>query len=207
MHPEADATLTVDLSEWIDGTPLDLDIMVTCTVVTVDPAADPVTTMLECDDRGTPRGLGFTIPAADDPVAWVEGESLELDLHFYPSNIRSYEHREELTLHRATDGALLLVSTDGNASTPGIFAPVLWSIDRERCQPPSPTDPDAAWPMVLSFDNGEGEVVELGHQQRGTLTPPTAEGIFAIDVAHSIYANCCHKQDGWRNVLLRRTTG
>ena len=33
------------------------------------------------------------------------------------------------------------------------------------------------------------------------------EGILAIDVGWSIYATCCHEQDGWRMVLLRRTTG
>ena len=41
--------------------------------------------------------------------------------------------------------------------------------------------------MVLSFDNGMGEVVELGNQQQGTLTPPTGEGILDIDVELSIY--------------------
>ncbi len=163
--------------------------------------------MPACDDQGTPRGLGFTIPAADDPVAWGEGESIELELHFHPESFSTYEHREELTLHRTADGELLLVSVNGNASTPGIFAPVVWSIDRERCQPLDPTDPDATWPMVLSFDNGEDEVVELGHQQQDTLTPPMGEGTLAIDVDQALYANCCHKQDGWRNVLLRRTTG
>ena len=205
-HPDVDASLTIDVSEWLEVGMEGLDIVTTCTVLAVD-SAGSVTTTLECDDEGTPRGLSFTIPATDDPVAWGAGESIEVVHHYYPESIDTYEHRAELTVHRSTDGALLLVWIDGNVTSPGIFDPVVWTLDRERCEPPDPTDFDASWPMVSSFDNGLGEVLELGHEQRGTLTPPTGEGILAIDVGWSIYATCCHEQDGWRMVLLRRTTG
>lgn len=205
--PSTDATITVDLSEWVAGAGTEVDIATTCTVLAVDPAADPVVTSLECDDQGTLRGLGLTIAAAETPVVWQVGESLDVVVEFHPENFDTYEDRREVTVHRSIDGELLLVSVNGNTSTPGIFAPVIWGIDRDRCQPPDPTDLDATWPMILSFDNGMGEVLELGSEQRGTLTPPSGDGSFAIDVGYSIYATCCHEQDGWRTVLLRRTTG
>lgn len=215
VDPEADASVTVDWSQWPQvpeeqrgdyETWVEFDAL--CTITDVDPSADPVVTELECDDDGTTRPLSFTLPGRDEPVAWEAGDEVLVEYHDLEYVWGYGTDRRDLIVRRAADGALLVASMNQESLYEETFAPVSLAIDEERCRPEDAIDIDDTWNLVIGFDNGRGETVELGNQQRGTLAPFEGEGVLAIDVGEARYggAYCCHASRQV-DVLVRRITG
>lgn len=206
--PATSASTMVDWSEWPEEMDMGdieyaVEIDAPCTVIAVDPATDPIVTVLECDDEGVTRGLEITVAAADAPVVWDVGDEVEVAYSRAEYSDGYGTLSNVLSMHRAADGEVLLRAID--EPTVGSFMPLIFSVDDERCLPEE-THADLTWNLVLTFDNGLGEVLELGHRQRGTITPPSGEGLLAIDVgtARKGADYCCH--EGARvQILMRRT--
>ncbi|MCX4246697.1 hypothetical protein [Paraliomyxa miuraensis] len=206
--PAISASTMVDWSEWpeeedVFDVEFAVEIDAPCTITAVDPTADPVVTVLECDDDGVTRGLELTVAAADAPVAWDVGDAVEVSYSRAEYSDGYGTLSNVLSMRRAADGEVLLRFI--NEPSVGAFTPLIFSVDDERCLPEE-THADLTWNLVLTFANGLGEVLELGHRQRGTITPPSGGGLFAIDVgtARKGADYCCH--EGARiHILMRRT--
>lgn len=211
-HSEADATVEVDWMGWpqlpegTHGYEVAVEFDVACAVTSVDPAADPVVTVLECDDAGTERPLSFTIPGRETPVAWAVGDAVQVAYHHLAWDYVHYGlQRDELSMRRADDGALLLASMNQDWLYADTFAPVVLTIDEERCRPEGSNFENDTWNVVVGFDNGAGVTTDVGHMQRGTLPPAVGEGVLAIDVDEARFGEyyCCHA-GGHVRALLRR---
>ena len=208
VDPLVDSTLVVDASEW-PGEPFN-DFMIylqaeaSCTVADVETVDGRVATTLECDDAGTPRIFWFSLPEAEQPVAWSSGDAVTL-AYFHEEYIDGYGiWRNDLRLHRTEDGALLVATMNQQRLFEGTFAPLVLEIDEDRCG--AQQDLIDTWNMAVQVDNGAGQSVEIGHLQRATLLPPVGEGVLRIDVGEARFGLdfCCHAN---RNVelIMRRT--
>jgi len=196
--PFVDATVIVEPYDWPQnpdpGSDFELayDFEVACTVVGRNDAGGLAMTMLECDDAGTPRPLEINIAAADAPVAWMEGEMVEVAYHRAEWDKHYGTWRNDVTMRRANDGALLLASMSQEVVFDDTFAPVVLDVDEDRCAPPG--NGLATWNLVVGLSNGAGEQIEVGHQQRGVLTPAMGDGMLLVDVGEARIGEdyCCH---------------
>ncbi|MCH9680708.1 MAG: hypothetical protein K0V04_04670 [Deltaproteobacteria bacterium] len=199
----------VDRSDWPRGSSDDfsafVEFDVACSITDVVVVANQVVTTLQCDDAGTPRGFQVTIPTADDPVAWTGGEMVQLAHNYSELDFEQGIFRNDVSMRRLSDGALLLASMDQETINADTFAPLLVTADEDHCADGG--DPfSSTWNLVIGVDNGLGSVADVGHMQGDTLAPTSGEGLLVIDIGEARFGAlyCCHST---RNIeaLVRRT--
>ncbi|MCH9682242.1 MAG: hypothetical protein K0V04_12460 [Deltaproteobacteria bacterium] len=219
LGPETDAAcfdrgvpaqplVSIDRSAWPNVPQGEFDTFIVfdvpCLVTAVTTDAGRVTTVFECDDAGVARPLEVTIPAAADPVAWAAGDTVDIEHHHNEFGEDFGSWRDNLAIRRASDGAVLLASSNQERLEAETFAPLVVDFDAQRCAPADAFE--GTWNLVLRFENSAGAVENIAHMQQGHLAPGAGEGVFAIDVGETREgdAYCCHAN---RHIetLVRRT--
>lgn len=209
--PQVDASVVIDLSQWPEATGTHQEgftelsrVDAQCRVESVGSNESSVTTRLVCEPQDlSSRIMDFTLGAADGPVAWAPGDDVVVFHERLAYSVPYGVEREELSVRRR-DGTLLVATRNQQPDYPETFAPVALTIDDEFCegQPTEELDDDGFY-LRLQFDNGAGESLALGRQQRGVLPAADDDGVFAIDVGDARGGMCCH----WSReveVVLRR---
>lgn len=176
--PAVDASLVVDLTLWPEATEefvgaydsvsrVDAD----CRITGVEAGALIVTTRLRCDppDEQT-RDMAFALGRAESPVAWAQGDEVHIEYERLAYADGYGVQREELSMRRL-DGTLLVATRNQEPEYPETFAPVTLEIDEDHCAGAGAQPHSEISNLRLDFDNGVGDTLTLGHQQRGELVP------------------------------------
>ncbi|MCH9680707.1 MAG: hypothetical protein K0V04_04665 [Deltaproteobacteria bacterium] len=199
----------VDRSDWPSSTKNDFIVLVefdvACTITDVATVANQVVTTMDCDDAGTPRGFQVAIPPADDPVAWAAGETVQVAYSYRELDYDFGIFRNDVSIRRTSDGALLLASMDQETINADTFAPLTVTADEDHCAP-ADGGFEETWNLLIGVNNGLGSVADVAHMERGELEPNSGEGLLVIDVGEARVglAYCCHAT---RHIeaLVRRT--
>ncbi len=205
--------VVIDRTDWPDNPKGDFKSMVSidaqCVVTALNPTPNGHTTVLECDDAGTPRDLEITAPAVVDPVAWAVGEVVDVTHNFGQLTAGYGTIENDISMRRTSDGALLLAAVDEDlgdlsGAVGASFAPLLVTADSGHCAPEN--SGVETWNAVLDFDNDVGATVALAHAQQGSLPPTAGEGQLEIRVGEARIGDdyCCHAT-GHIEALVRRT--
>lgn len=195
------AHFAFDVGEWaLDEDAVQWTLIGACTVDAVTIADDAISTALTCmDGAAGPYAVTLDVADASGDPSWAAGDSVDMQAEVADNGGGLVDDPQggigrsflwsEVSLRRASDGALLVAGASGPGSL-SIFEPLLYD-EIGPCAPVEPCSADEAAPLQVSVAEAAGESIVFVGGQHAEL--PLGDGTTLVIDAPRLHATGdCH---------------